>query len=424
MGLTADQIAIIKSTVPILQTGGEALTTYFYRDLFVLHPEVKVFFNQAHQAHGTQPRALANAVLLYAMHIDEPLSALGDLPAQIIAKHVALGIPAEGYMAVGVTLLKAIRDVLGAEVATDAVIDAWKAAYFQLADILIAAEESIYAARAAAPGGWRGKRPFVLSKKVRESDSVYSFYWKSQDGKPILDYEPGQYLALCLSINGVETRRNYSISDTCNGDYYRISVKREEGGLVSQHLHDNFNEGDVIDILPPAGHFVLTKSAKPLVLVSAGIGLTPVMAMLNHTLATDPERSVTFIHFARNHSHHPFHEHLEDLAKKHSNLKYYYAYTKPTPDSPRTPHHTGRLDHNLLTEWLPSGSRDVEVFFLGPKSFMASTKGYLKAAGVPDAQAKFEFFGPAEALVVPSCPFSDKSTDASSSATCPFSKTS
>lgn len=425
MGLTADQIAIIKATVPILQTGGEALTTHFYRRLFEQHPEVKVYFNQVHQVHGTQPRALANSILQYAMHIDEPLTALGDLPAQIISKHVALGIPAEGYMAVGVTLLQAIREVLGAEVATDAVIDAWKAAYFQLADILIAAEEAIYAARAAAPGGWRGKRPFVLYKKVRESDTVTSFYWKPQDGKAILDYEPGQYLGMALEINGVETRRNYSLSDACNGEYYRISIKREEGGVVSQHLHDNFQEGAVVDIMPPAGHFVLAKSSKPLVLLSAGIGLTPVLAMLQHSLATDAERPVTFIHFARNHTHHPFHDQLEELAKKHSNLKYFFAYTKPIADAPRTPNHVGRLDHNLLSEWLPVDSRDVDVYFLGPKEFMAAAKGYLKAAGVPENQSKYEFFGPSEALVAPTCPFAASKNATESSAagsSCPFSQ--
>lgn len=425
MPLTAEQIAIIKSTVPILETGGEALTTHFYRRLFEQHPEVKVFFNQAHQAHGTQPRALANSVLQYAKHIDEPLSALGDLPAQIITKHVALGIPAEGYNAVGVTLLQAIREVLGAEVATDAVIEAWKVAFFQLADVLIAAEEAIYAARAAAPGGWRGKRPFVLAKKERESDTVISFYWQPQDGKAILDYEPGQYLALCLDINGVETRRNYSLSDASNGEYYRISVKREEGGLVSQHLHDNVRVGDVVDILPPNGHFVLTPSTKPLVLISAGIGLTPTLAMLNHTLAKDSSRPVTFIHFARDHTHHAFHDHVAALAQKHSNLKYYFAYSKPVEGHERKPHHVGRMDHAVLGQWLPEGSRDVDVYFLGPKSFMAAAKGFLKAAGVPESQAKFEFFGPAEQLVAATCPFqagAKASSDASAPATCPFSQ--
>jgi len=461
MGLTNEQIAIIKSTVPILETGGETLTKHFYKSLFAEHPEVKVFFNQAHQVSGTQPRALANSVLQYAKHIDEPLSSLGDLPSQIIQKHVSLNIPAEGYPIVGVTLLKAIREVLGEEIATDAVLDAWKAAYFQLADILIAAEESVYASRAAAPGGWRGKRSFILWKKqVETKDHVTSFYFKPKDGKAILDFEPGQYLALSLIIDGNEIRRTYSLSDSPNGEYYRISVKREENGVASKYLHDNVHEGCELDIFPPAGHFVLTPSSKPLVLISSGIGLTPVLSMLNHTLQKDTSRQVTFIHFARNHTQHAFHDHIQDLSRRHSNLNYYFAYTQPGDDDDDAaaaagadagaavdadhgdhhssisssssdatllpkfilpkPHHIGHIDANILSKWLPVDTRDIDVYFLGTKSFMSSTKFLLKQAGVPENQAKYEFFGPSEALQTPTCPFASGAN--TPGATCPFSR--
>lgn len=422
MPLTKEQIAIVKATVPILETGGETLTKHFYKTLFAEHPEVKVFFNQAHQAAGTQPRALANSVLQYAKHIED-LSALGDLPAQIIQKHVSLNIPAEGYPIVGVTLLKAIREVLGAEVATDDVIDAWKAAYFQLADILIAAEETVYAERAAQPGGWRGKRNFIVERKEVETPEVTSFYFKPEDGKAILAYTAGQYLALALDIDGVEVRRNYSISDAPNGQYYRISVKREVGGVVSNFLHDKVNVGTVVSIFPPAGNFFLAPSTKPLVLISGGIGLTPVMAMLNQTL-NDPStasRPITYIHFTRNHKLHAFHQHIKDLASKHSNLTYYFAYDEIAEGCTEQPHHIGKLDHALLDKWLPA-NRDVDVYFLGPKPFMAAAKFLLKQAGVPVAQSKYEFFGPAEALAEPSCPMAGKASSASTTGvTCPFS---
>lgn len=419
MGLTADQIAIIKSTVPLLETGGEALTKHFYKKMFSEHPEVKVFFNQTHQFEGTQPRALANSILQYARHIDEGLGALGDLPAQIIHKHVSLYIPAEGYPIVGGCLLASIREVLGAEIATDAVIDAWKAAYFALADVLIGAEEKIYAERAAQPGGWRGKRPFVCFKKEVETPEVTSFYFKPEDGKAILDFTPGQYTGLALNIPGQaqEVRRNYSLSDAPNGEYYRISVKKEQGGLVSTYLHEQVNVGDKIDMFPPAGHFVLTPSNKPLVLINAGIGLTPTLSMLNHAVA-NPEhagRKIIYLHFTRNASVHAFHTHLKAIVAKHPNVEYYFAYeVAPEDAKAEQPHFVGRVTQEVLQKILPE--KDCDVYFLGPKMFMATVKALLKQIGVPEAQSKYEFFGPAENL---ECPMAGKAVPAG--ATCPMS---
>lgn len=415
MGLTEEQTAIIKATVPILETGGEALTKHFYGLLFANNPETKVFFNQTHQVTGTQPRALANSVLQYAKNIDN-LAGLGDLPAQIIHKHVSLNIPAAGYAIVGANLLRAIREVLGAEVATDAVIDAWKAAYFQLAEILIAAEEKIYAERAAAPGGWRGTRTFVLSKKVEETPEITSFYWAPEDGAAILDYVPGQYIGMTLTIDGEEKRRNYSLSDAPNGKYYRITVKREKGGLVSNHLHDKVNVGDKISLFPPAGAFQLKSSEKPLVLIGAGIGLTPLVSMLNHTLSNEAtkNRKIVFVQFSKSHRFHAFHAQLKHLAQEHPNFTYHWGYSTKEENGEE---HVGRVNMTLLEKWLPT-ERDCDVYFLGPKDFMSCVKFMLHKIGVPEKQCAYEFFGPAEQLSAPTCPFAGKA--ASNGATCPF----
>ena len=171
--LTEQQRAIIKATVPLLETGGEDLTRHFYRIMLAEYPEVRPLFNQAHQASGEQPRALANAVLMYARHIDR-LEALGPLVGQIVNKHVSLQVLPEHYPIVGTCLLRAIREVLGEEIATDAVLDAWGAAYGMLAGLLIGAEEAAYAANAAAPGGWRGARTFRVARRVVESEEILS----------------------------------------------------------------------------------------------------------------------------------------------------------------------------------------------------------------------------------------------------------
>ncbi|MFA7902028.1 NO-inducible flavohemoprotein [Pseudomonas aeruginosa] len=391
--LNAEQRAIIKATVPLLETGGETLTTHFYQMMLNEYPEVRPLFNQAHQASGDQPRALANGVLMYARHIDQ-LEQLGGLVGQIINKHVALQILPEHYPIVGRCLLRAIEEVLGKDIATTEVINAWGAAYGQLADILINAEESLYKQKEEADGGWRGTREFRLARRVEESREIVSFYFTPVDGKPVLKAEPGQYIGLRLMIDGVEHRRNYSLSALCDGGEYRISVKRESGGTVSNYLHDQLMVGDTLQLFPPAGDFTLAASDKPLVLISGGVGITPTLAMLEAALPTG--RPVHFIHCARNGQVHAFREWLDTQAAQHPQLRRFYCYAEA--DDAAHANAVGLLDQHLLGEWLPR-ERDVDVYFLGPKPFMAAVKRQLLALGVPERQTRYEFFGPAASLV-------------------------
>ena len=391
--LTPQQRAIVKCTVPLLESGGEALTTHFYNILLAEHPEVRPFFNQAHQASGDQPRALANGVLMYARHIDE-LEQLGPLVSTIINKHVSLQIEPAHYPLVGAGLLRAIREVLGAEVASDEVLAAWGAAYQQLADILIGAEETIYAETAAAPGGWRGARAFRVARKEAESGEITSFYLTPRDGGALASFKAGQYIGLRLVVDGHEIRRNYSLSAAPNGLQYRISIKREASGVASSFLHDELNEGDVLDVFPPAGDFVLRAGDKPLVLISGGVGITPTLAMLD--VALQGTRPVHFIHFARNRAAHAFRDAIDARNTRHSQLKRFYVYDEHSGPTD-APHATGRVSNQQLSEWLPR-SRDVDAYFLGPKPFMRQVKKQLLELGVPQAQTRYEFFGPASAL--------------------------
>jgi nitric oxide dioxygenase len=391
--LSAEHRAIVKATVPLLESGGEALIRHFYTMLMDENPEVRPLFNQANQASGAQQRALANGVLMYARHIDQ-LEQLGGLVGQIINKHVALNILPEHYPIVGKCLLRSIREVLGAEIATDAVIDAWAAAYQQLADLLIGLEEQIYAKREAAPGGWRGTRLFRVASKARESDEITSFYLRPDDGGELLAFEPGQYIGVRLFINGEELRRNYSLSAASNGREYRISVKREPNGKVSNHLHANVAEGDTLELFAPSGDFKLEQSDKPLVLISGGVGITPTLAMLQAALETD--RPVHFIHSARHGGVHAFRRTLDELAARHPQLKRFYCYEQKRAEDGEV-QGTGYLDEARLAKWLPK-TRDVDVYFLGPIAFMKAVKKHLKAIGVPESQSHYEFFGPASAL--------------------------
>ncbi|WP_103308309.1 MULTISPECIES: NO-inducible flavohemoprotein [unclassified Pseudomonas] len=391
--LSQEERAIIRSTVPLLESGGEALITHFYRMMLSEYPQVRPLFNQAHQASGDQPRALANGVLMYARHIDQ-LDQLGDLVAKIVNKHVALQILPEHYPIVGACLLRAIAEVLGAEIATPEVIAAWGAAYNQLADILIGAEAGMYDKKAEAPGGWRGEREFILAAKVQESSEITSFYFEPADKGPILVAEPGQYIGMKLILDGEEVRRNYSLSALADNGRYRISVKRELGGRVSNHLHHHFEVGSRIQLFPPSGDFYLTASDKPLVLISGGVGITPTLAMLQAALQT--ERPVHFIHCARNGRAHAFRDWIDDLARRHPQLKRFYCYDEDDGLSPAADK-VGLLSQEQLAQWLPE-QRDLDAYFLGPKGFMGAVKRHLKALGVPDRQSRYEFFGPAAAL--------------------------
>lgn len=392
--LTDAQRDIIKTTVPLLETGGEALTTHFYELMLRDYPQVRPLFNQAHQASGTQQRALANGVLTYARHIDK-LEALGPLASQIVNKHVALQIQPEHYPIVGNCLLQAIRDVLGETVATNEVIDSWTAAYQQLADLLIEAERAIYDEMATAPGGWRGARRFSVQRKVPESQEITSFYLEPADGKAVLNFKPGQYIGLRLTVNGEEIRRNYSLSAAPNGRSYRISVKREANGVASRYLHEQIEQGDTLELFPPAGQFSLRHNDRHQVFISGGVGITPTLAMAEAALQT--QRPVTFIHYARNAQVHAFGEQLNRWATRYPRFQAYVVYEEHQAMMGPQPHAIGRPTTTQLEQWLPRDGQ-FDAYYLGPKAFMAFIKRTLRNMGLPDEQSYYEFFGPAQDL--------------------------
>ncbi|NRB38265.1 MAG: NO-inducible flavohemoprotein [Pseudomonadales bacterium] len=391
MSLSQHTIDIIKATVPAVAANAEAITAHFYPLMFTEFPQVKVFFNQSHQQSGTQSKALAGAVVAYAANI-ENLGVLASAVDRIVNKHVSLDIQPAHYEIVGGCLLKSIKAVLG-DAATDEVMTAWGEAYWQLANLLIAAEEDKYQASEDKDGGWRGERQFKVARKVAESDVITSFYLEPADGKGVPDFTAGQYLGLVLTIDGEVTRRNYSLSDAPGKTYLRISVKREPGGMVSNYLHDDVNEGDEVSVLPPAGEFVVKDNDKPLVLVTGGVGITPAISMLNQAAASG--RKIDFIHAAINSQTHAFREHVSNMAVEFDNVNVCNVYNQPTevckPDA------TGYINLALLEQCL-GDNRDVEFYFLGPKPFMVAMNQTAHDLGIHADNIHFEFFGPLEDL--------------------------
>ncbi len=401
--LSDKTMAIVKSTAPILQEHGETLTRHFYQRMFTHNPEVAPFFNPAHQTAGKQQRALAGAIAAYAANIDN-LEVLGGAVELIAQKHASLMIKPEHYPIVGQNLLASIQEVLG-EGATDEIIGAWAEAYGFLADILIGREKQIYNENAGKPGGWEGFKDFRIVRKEKESSNITSFYLAAADGAPLPTFKPGQYITVRAMIpQGSTTMRNYSLSDKPGQEWFRISVKREvppeantPGGYVSNWLHDKVEAGDTIEIAPPCGEFFLDvteKHDRPLVLLAAGVGITPIMSILLAALDAMGNRRIIFIHASLNENVQAFKSTVDGLEAKHPNLRAYHRYSDVGTRTGNAS--TGFVTAELIESLVPE--RNADYYFCGPQAFMVGVYHDLLKWGLPASQVHFEFFGPRQEL--------------------------
>ncbi len=402
--LSQNTINIVKSTAPILQEHGETLTRHFYQRMFEHNPEVLPFFNSSNQEGGTQQRALAGAICAYAQNIDN-LETLGSAVELIAQKHASLMIKEEHYPIVGENLLASIREVLG-DGATDDIINAWGEAYWFLADILIGREQQIYDENANKPGGWDGFRAFKVSRKEAESEIITSFYLQPEDGGLLPSFLPGQYITLRMATPaGYTTMRNYSLSDVAGQNYLRISVKKEMGlkagmpnGYVSNKLHDDVEVGAILEVGPPCGEFFLDTNKpteRPLVLLAAGVGITPILSMLKAALAANPDRDITFIYGCLNERVQAFKSIIDDLAASHPSLKVHYRYDEAEGEIHNNCS-TGFVDVEFIQSHVETKASDY--YFCGPKPFMINIYHGLLSLNVDEAHMHFEFFGPREEL--------------------------
>lgn len=396
--LTEQQKSSILATVPILREGGVALTKHFYQRMLTNHPELKNLFNLGNQQNGKQPTALALSVLAYAEHIADP-SVLSGALNTIGHKHTSLNVTPEQYAIVGENLLASIQEVLGPEVATPEIVDAWATAYQQLADLMIGVERKMYEAKKAEAGNWVGWRQFMVKNKVQESDEITSFYLYPTDEQPVALHHPGQYLSVRVYIPELHLLqpRQYSISSAPNQTHYRISVKREVGtaeqpaGLVSNHLIEQIHEGDSIEVSAPAGNFIAKKNAKHHVFIGGGIGVTPLFSMLSDIIGKDTDTPITWIQGFRSPEVQPFGKKLEQWSQKAANLAIHTFYEQP-PATLSEHTYSGTLNLNRLNNFETTG--DANYYICGPKAFIETHVDQLKQKGVSPEQIAFEQFGP------------------------------
>ena len=401
--LSPTTIHLVKATVPALEAHGAAITRRMYERLFE-DASMRALFNQSHHGeNGSQPKALADAVLAYARNIDH-LSVLGAAVERIAQKHVALNILPEHYPFVAQALLAAIQDVLGVA-ATPEICTAWGEAYWFLAELLIGREAEIFREIASQPGGWNGWREFVVESVADESDIIRSFVLRPADGKPVLRHRPGQYLGFLFDIPGHGAiKRNYSISSGPNDRTYRITVKREAApgvlpGLVSNWLHQQAQPGTMIKMTPPSGDFFLDPSpTAPVVLLSGGVGLTPMMSMLEAISAVTPERPTWYIHGALNGKVHAMGAQARALAARAPGIRLRTFYADPQAGDVYGEQYdeAGLISADWLARHTPL--EQATYFLCGPRSFLRALVNGLGAKGVPDARIRYEFFGPADEL--------------------------
>jgi ferredoxin-NADP reductase/DMSO/TMAO reductase YedYZ heme-binding membrane subunit len=250
---------------------------------------------------------------------------------------------------------------------------------------------------------WTGWRQFALEKRAAESATITSFYLRPEDGRPLPPYRPGQFLTIEVPIPGRSQSvvRTYTLSDASNGGYLRLSVKREQGphpGLVSNWLHDHFKPGDKLLAKAPAGQFFLeTARNRPVVLISAGVGITPMIAMLNALAASRVKQPVYFLHGARDRREHAFADHVRSLASLNENIKVHIAYSQPTEQDLLHCDSRGRIGIETVQTLVPNPYADF--YLCGPTAFMKEIYDNLANWGVETGRIHFEFFGPSTIIL-------------------------
>ena len=405
--LSNEHIQLVKSTVPLLEASGSAITDYFYNRLFTHNPEAQNIFNMSNQASGKQSFALFSAIAAYAKNLDN-VEQLLSMVERIAQKHTSLNIQPEHYDLVGHHLIETLRELVPEQFTAD-IEEAWTVAYQALAAIFIAREGELYKQREVLKGGWKGGRQFKLVEKRIESELVKSLVFEPVDGGPVIDYQAGQYIGIEVQPKQSEFKeiRQYSLSDKANGESYRISVKREivgKPGIVSNYLHDGLRLADEVTLYAPAGDFFLTKTDAPVVLISAGVGLTPMQSMLETLLAEQgskeesslqksAQKKIHFLHACENSGQHSFKKRLASLVQQNK-VKALTWYKSETLEQAGI--HQGYMDLASVEEQLPLALGDF--YLCGPVAFMQFAKQQLVTLGVNDTRIHYEVFGPHESF--------------------------
>ncbi|MBY4895953.1 globin domain-containing protein [Cupriavidus sp. AU9028] len=386
---------LIDASVPVLRQHGLAITQLFYRNMFEERPELTNLFNMGNQANGSQQQSLAAAVFAYAAN-HRNAEALGPVLERIVHKHVSVGLKPSHYAIVGKHLLGAVKTTLG-EAATPELMTAWDEAYWVLAGELIAAEARLYQ---STNGGPDHRVPVRVVQRKQQSDDIVSFTLAPVGDGKLVDFAPGQYVSVVVELSpGKFQQRQYSLSDAPNGNTWRISVKVERGdaerpvGTVSNWLHRNADEGTVLMVSQPYGDFAPSiEGDTPVALLSAGVGITPMISALNTLAQRNPNRRVVFAHAARERSQVA---HIEDVVAAVAKLPKLSTHYFLESGEPATIAGGKALPGRMAVERvLAEVGTDCDFYLCGPLPFMQVQRAALEGHGVAAHRIHREVFGP------------------------------
>lgn len=376
--LSAEHEETIKATLPLVGSKINEITPLFYSKMFTAHPElIADTFNRGNQKHGDQPKALAASIATFAtMLVDPDAPDPVEMLARIGHKHVSLGITEDQYQIVHDNLFAAIVEVLGADVVTPDVAEAWDAVYWLMARVLIDYESALYTSDSVAAGDVF--RRVVVKEKNQLPGGAVEFVLESPE-KSLTVPQPGQYTSVGVRLpDGARQLRQYSIVKGSE-EAYRIVVQQE--GEVSQFLHENVKVGDYVEATLPAGDLVLQDGTAPVILVSQGIGSTPMTGILAHLAETAPNRKVTVLHADKDEDSFAQRAEVTTLVERlpHANLHTFFR----------------AKDQRIDVE--PYLDSDSEVYLCGGNNFLQNLRSQLN--DVDAERIHFEMFSPNDWLV-------------------------
>ena len=384
--------SVIRATAGVVAEHAEQITARFYPRMFAERPDLLRVFNQANQATGEQSRALAASVVAYAVHLIDPEAPSFDhVMTRIAHKHLSLGVRPEQYTVVGHHLLAAVAEVLG-DAVTPQVAEAWAEVYWLFATQLLAEESRLYQQADIDPAD--PLRVYQVVRRIEEAAGVVSLVLSPADGEPLPAIAPGQYVSVFVDLpDGSRQPRQYTVSSTASETRLQITVSRVTGvagapdGRVSSYLHDVVRPGDLLDVSNPAGDFIVESSSRPLLLVSAGAGITTVLPIVEHLARTQPQRRVIVAHADRTQHDHALRQTVLHAGRQLDDFTSHVWYETVDGDDHQS--QQGLMD--LSDVPLPD---DVAVFTCGPLPFMRHVRASLLARGIPASEIRYEVFGP------------------------------
>ena len=398
--LSAQSAEVVRATLPVVGGAIGDITPVFYRRMFSAHPELeRNLFNRGNQAQGDQQRALAGSIAAYAtLLVSDNAPDKADLLARVAHKHASLGVTEDQYPIVHKHLFDAIVEVLG-DAVTEEVAKAWDEVFWDMANTLVSLETELYAKSGVEPGQtWQ---ELVVRRRTLESPDTVSFVLASPDESPLPVSYPGQYVSVAVTLaDGARQIRQYSLTRAPERMEWGISVKAigevaaEDGstfpaGEVSNHLHQNVFEGDTLTVSLPFGDLVLEDSSDPLLLISAGIGCTPIIGMLHYLTHTNTDREVLVLHADRSPARHAHRQELADLVDRLPGSAMHHWYEDLGVREP-----SDRVKRGLIDLEGIDIKPDAQVYLCGPLPFMESVRRSLIERNLPERSIRYEVFGP------------------------------